>query len=326
MLQILLLILKIVGIIIAVILGILVLLLCTVIFAPIHYRGNAETSGGLKNSRVRIKVTWLFHLLSFGLIYEENQLQWNVRIAWKRFGQEKENEVEDYEKTSMESEKEPGPEDEEDLEETEQEIPQETASHPGTEEERQENKKGMEEIQTTAVPEHEEDDETSEKEKKSVWEKITDKACRFEKKIIGLWEKIKYTFRGICDRIKLLSDKKEKLTQFITDETHRRAFSVARKAVFRFLRRILSGRIRGKIHFGFDDPYYTGRALAWLAIGYPLYGECLLVEPDFEQRILEGQLSVKGYVMILDAVILAWTLFWCREVRKTYRDIKSFEL
>lgn len=326
MLQILWLILKILGIIIAVILGILVLLLCTVLFAPIHYKGSAESSGGIKKIRADVRVTWLLRLLSFRLNYEEKRLRWSIRIAWKTFGQEKDDEVDDYEKTTVEEEKETIPESKEDLEESEEETPEKDFSYEKCEERDEEDPENLEKIQTCSLPEKERNPESSEKKRKTLWEKAAHRAEQIKKKIIGLLRKIKYTFRGICDRIRLLSDKKEKLKQFVTDERHRHAFSVFRNAAIRFLKRIRPGKLQGRVHFGFEDPSYTGRVLAGLAMVYPLAGEHLQVEPDFENSVLEGDVFVKGNILILDVVILVWKLFWCRDVRATYRDIKSFEL
>lgn len=326
MLQILWLILKIIGIIIAVILGILVLLLCIVLLAPVHYKGSAESDGGLEKIRADIRVTWLLRLLSFQMNYEENQLRWRFRVAWKTFGQENEDEVDDYEKITVEEEKETVSESAEDLEESEEKIPEETAQPEKHEERVEEDPEDLEKIKARSLPEKERTSEASAKEKKSLWEKAVYKAEQIKKKIIGFLKKIKYTFQRICDRIKVLSDKKEKLKQFVTDERHRHAFSVFQNAVFRFLKRICPGKIQGRIHFGFEDPSYTGRVLAGLAVVYPFTGNHLRVEPDFENRVLKGSISWKGSILILDAAILVWKLFWCRDVRATYRDIKSFEL
>lgn len=326
MLHVLLLILKIMGIIITVILGILVLLLCVILFAPVHYRGRASSDGTLKGSRGELKVTWLFHLIRFRIVFEEEKLRWRLGIAWKIFPQNKEDEVKQYEKITVDEEKETDHEASENVEEDEKEPAQEPEVSPGSEEKDEKAQKEMEESEAGCFPEAERNPSPDEKERKSVWEKAAEKIREIKEKIFSIYRKIKYTFQGICGRIKLLSEKKEKLEKFIADEKHRHAYRVLKKELFRFLKRLLPGKLHGRIHFGFEDPYYTGRVLAGFGMLYPFLGDHLSVEPDFEERILEGDLYARGYILILDAVVLILKLVFCRDVRTTYHDVKTFEL
>ena len=104
MLHILLLILKVIGIIFAVILGILVLLACVVLYVPVRYDIRASCDGTFAGIRAGARVTWLLHLVGFYACYEEKELTWRIRIAWKniRSGQEEKStirsEVETYDK------------------------------------------------------------------------------------------------------------------------------------------------------------------------------------------------------------------------------------
>lgn len=84
MLHILFLILKIIGIILLVILGIALTLVGTVLFVPVRYRLKAETMDGMKGVRAEAKATWLFHLISAFVTYQEEELDWKIRIGWKK--------------------------------------------------------------------------------------------------------------------------------------------------------------------------------------------------------------------------------------------------
>ena len=96
MLHILLLILKVIGIIFAVILGILVLLVCVVLFVPVRYDLKAASEGTFARTRMEAKATWLLHLVRVKLCYEDKKLSWQVRIAWKKIqsGQEEKKTIE----------------------------------------------------------------------------------------------------------------------------------------------------------------------------------------------------------------------------------------
>ena len=141
----------------------------------------------------------------------------------------------------------------------------------------------------------------------------------------SFFEKVKCTIARFCDRIKLLLEKKEKFMDFIRDEVHRSAFSKARSEGFKLLRRLKPKKLQADIRFGFADPYRTGQVLAVLGVLYPWMGEYTRIEPDFENQVLEGTLSVKGKIRVIHFVILAWNLVWCKAVRTTYRHFKNFE-
>ena len=87
-LHILLIILKIIGIIIAVILGLLLLLLVTFLCVPVRYRLDASMPGEIKESSAYGRVTWFLRLIRIDVSFEEQELKWRVRIAWKSFGSE----------------------------------------------------------------------------------------------------------------------------------------------------------------------------------------------------------------------------------------------
>ena len=92
-LHILLIILKIIGIIIAVLLGLILLLLVILLCVPVRYRMEASMPGEIKESTVRGRVTWLLRLIRIDVSFEEQELKWRVRIAWKSFGSEPKKEV-----------------------------------------------------------------------------------------------------------------------------------------------------------------------------------------------------------------------------------------
>ncbi len=152
------------------------------------------------------------------------------------------------------------------------------------------------------------------------------KVRRLLEKIKELYRRIKCTIRGICDKIKALSEKKDKILTFLKDEAHVGAFRKAKKEVFTLLRRLRPKKFILKLRFGFDDPSLTGRTVAAAAPFYPFFGEQIFLKPDFTQKVLSGALEVKGHVRFCHFAALAWKLLWNRNVRRTYKDIKNFQL
>ena len=80
------LILKIIGIILLVILGILLLLIGILLFAPIRYELNAAFPGKLEEAKGCLRISWLFHLVSGRVVYQDGDVKWQGRIAWKKLG------------------------------------------------------------------------------------------------------------------------------------------------------------------------------------------------------------------------------------------------
>lgn len=333
MLHILLLVLKIIGIIIAVILGILVLLILIILLVPVRYLGEAAADGTWKGIFAKIKVHWFFHLIAFSAEYKDEAFFWRLRIAWKKMGTDSEDgqEAAVEEKTEIKQEPEEAKTEvkqesavEEQLEYKEKE--EVSADEAGTEDRLEKEEKTdtkTEENVERLLQEPEKNEKESQippadEETPFLFEKIAGRLRAF-------FQKIKYTFQRLCGKIKTLSEKKEKVKEFLTDEVHRRAFQKTKTELFRLMRRIRPKKLKGTVHYGFEDPYHTGQVLAALGVVYPWLGEAVSVYPDFEKRILQGDLYVKGTVRALYVVLLIWKLVWCKDVRTTYHHIRSFE-
>lgn len=287
MLHILFLILKIIGMILLAILGILILLICTVFFVPANYLIQAKTEDGVQGLAFEAKVHWLLHLFTAYYVYKDKQSDWQVRIGWKTFNHK------DHE-SSTRSKKEHEDAIVEDVELSEKSDDSEGQTSGE---------------QTEAGNSAEATTKTSEKQcKKQSW-----------------FEKIKCTIMKICDKIKSIWETREKVTAFLTDDVHVEAFKIVKNEIGILARHLRPRRIKGFVKFGFEDPYRTGQVLAGLSILYPFYGENVEIYPDFEKKILEGDLYIKGHIRMVHLMAMLWRLFFNRYIRKTYRDYKMLK-
>ena len=365
MLHILLIILKIIGIIIAVILGLLILLLAVVLCTPVRYRLEGTLDKECRKSQGRACVTWLLHLVRIDVAYEGQSLRWKIRIAWKTLGSEKEkekvyeeNQDDKHEKPHEEKHEEAGKaECEKTAEVSEETRPEKIREEACETAEREKKAEIHEEPSKLAEPEklEEKDKEkkkSSEDEKehqtdseKTAGKKMdpdrkqieTDEAAEGSKEKAGIFSKIKCTIRSICDKIKHIiskvtstaesvSDTKDRIIKELEDPAHQKAFTKVKKELGKLLGRWKPKTLKGAVHFGFEDPYHTGQVLALLSMIYPFLGGNLSVDPDFEQRILEGKLKIAGKIAIIPLVCFLWNLIWCKAVRQTYHDIRNFDL
>lgn len=319
MLHILFLILKIIGIILAVILGLILLVICIVLFVPICYKADLHGSGNARELTVHAKVSWLFGLIKAVFALENGKTDLSVRIAWKKFGDS--NPVED--KAEDRVEEKPKPE--------KKAVMQEKQVIQG--EEKQDDTTNR--ITDKAVEDQTEKAEKSEQSAKTRPES-TEKKQRKKKdrkedsdsasKIEQITEKIKCTYQKFCDKINKITEKKDKISDFLTDETHKNAFLKLKNEAFHLLKKLKPKKIQGEITFGFEDPSLTGRLLAWISMIYPWIGEHTDITPDFEHRTLSGDLSIRGRLYVITLVVTAIRLILSKAVRRSFKDIRNFKL
>ena len=66
----------------------------------------------------------------------------------------------------------------------------------------------------------------------------SEKNGSFYQRILSWIQKIKCTFGKLCDKIKALSGKKEKLEEFLRDEVHKGAYHKCKKELFRLMKHL----------------------------------------------------------------------------------------
>ncbi|MDD3360990.1 MAG: DUF2953 domain-containing protein [Hespellia sp.] len=292
------------------ILGLIVLLLLIVLLVPLRYQMTGEGAGSIKSLQGKMKFSWLLHLVSGYVSYQDQKLEWNVRIAWKWLGGKDTATVDPVEEEPI-------------------------TIKPVEEEPVKEEPVTVEPVAIEAVEENvtEKAEAEIEPAKMDVPEKIITAQEKKEEprvsifiRVSDFYKKIKYTFRRICDNMKALMATKDKLEAFLTDEIHKAAFARGMKELKRFLRFLKPKRFHLNAHIGFEDPSLTGKMLAGLSILYPFVGKNhLCVTPEFEQEIYEGDMMIRGHIRVVYVIIMGWNLIWDKNIRMTYKHIKNFK-
>ena len=148
---------------------------------------------------------------------------------------------------------------------------------------------------------------------------------KLSQKLREILEKIKCTWKNLCDKIKNIADKKIKFWSSWNRKIIKQLLHVAKGTGLgeAFLK---PKKLRVKLHFGFEDPYHTGQVLALCGMFYAFIGENMDLEPDFEKRVLEGSVYVKGRLRTVHmAVFASKDVCWIRISAKTYHDIRKFK-
>lgn len=297
MLHIILFILKVIGCILLAILGLAILFIGIVLVAPFCYQVEGQCGGDLKSLAIHAKFSFFLRVIRGTVIYKEEKLDWNIWVLHKHLGENKDIPEGKVEKSKSDAAKQP-------LEsKIESEIQPEvkTGGQPLVVEEQSP-------IEKTAIKEAE--------------QKQNQNKRKFDLK--RRIEKIQCTIRIFCDKIKSLLRKKEILIDFIENEVHKTAFLKLISELKKLFRKLRPEKFQLRIHFGFDDPAWTGKALAIISTVYPFVGEHAEIEPDFEEKNLDGDLFLKGHVRLLGCAVMAWNMLWSKQVRMTVRDIMKF--
>lgn len=338
-------ILKIIGIILLVVLGLILFLLLLVLFVPIRYRIDASKDAeGEQQIHALIKVTWLLHLLNIRFLYPE-EAYLRVRIACftlfrsdqptketasskKNAAAEKKKESEAKTvKTSKASR-----EAEDALLATED--VEDSGEQPQTMDEN-----GWSPIDNTQIKPDEKTEaklkdapknqtenathtETDSEESTSKWELLREKILWCIRKIWKLLKNIRYTIQSIYDKIRNIIHHIRYYYRVLQSELFDRTWEKYSKEVLCLLKRIAPRKIKGYLHIGMEDPATTGQILGYYGMLYPLIGEHIDVVPDFDHVILEGTLKIRGNITLFQAVRIACTIYFDKDLQKLIRLLK----
>ena len=290
--SILFLILKIIGILILIP---IVLLLILLIF-PICYQIEGDFDG--KSPKAQVKVSWAVIFLRAKAFYEE-ELNFGIRIFgipiydsrkehWSVFGEHKEKDKKKHKKR-VEKKKSTYPSEDEDVFNL-------------TWDEKEERTK----TSTTRKMYERSEDKISE----SKIDKTTDKEKEFfGKRIVNFLKKCYNRCKNFITKIRKITNKMEMIGDLLEDEDIIDAVKRIKRYGVNGVKLLLPQKLNAKIIFGFEDPYYTGKVLGWTAALIPIYGDHIDITPDFEKRILKGELKIKGRIRRYKILYLLWKVY-----------------
>ncbi len=297
MLQVLLLILKILLWIILGLLGLVLVLLLLVLFAPIKYEVDANYYG---TAKVKAKVSFL--IVSVRVFFDQETKEFTnvIRILGIPLKQKKKDKPKKSEdvfddeevKESLEPNQDPKPnqnlESGQDIEQKQDTVSQENTDDASLNEEFD-----LWNTEDKVVPEEE--------------KKLVVRIKIFFKK---LWEKVikikDFLINLNPDTIsEAISKKTAKLRrtisrfkQFWNMKCTIKTRAYLKKYIVSVLKHIAPRKVRGFIHFGMDEPYKTGQTIGYLSMLPFVYQKHLVWEPDFYNKVMEGELYLKGKLRI----------------------------
>ena len=309
MLHVLLLILKITGIVIACILGLVILVVTAVLFVPVRYKVNADYHDRFK---AQAKVSWL-GILRLMISYDEE-----LDIKAKAFfitvynNNDENSKVSEQKKAKKKKEKKPeenifsaSDKDVEKLTEKE-EKPQIKMAEAVNE--------TKEDVQN--VKEAVSEDESGNIQNRSFFNKVKDKCFVIYTKIKEIIKLIRDTVKKISGAADRLKEKVSKAKEFVTDEDNRALFHFLVEQLKALIKVIKPKKYRINARIGFEDTATMGKVLAYVSILYGMSGVDLSLEPVFGENVKEGSIFLKGNIRIFTVLVIALRVYRNEQFKK----------
>ncbi len=130
-------------------------------------------------------------------------------------------------------------------------------------------------------------------------------------------------FRHLSDQMTRLLEKKNKLLDIYHDEKNHRWLMLFLGRLKKLVLRMLPKIDRLLWHFGFDDPATTGQVLGFLSVLYPVCRERMVLQPEFQQEVMEGEVRLHGQIRMLPIVVLLVRSFLNRQFFTIVRQVKN---
>lgn len=340
MLSVILTVLKAIGLILLILLGVVILALLLVLFMPIVYRVKAEnqdTEHLLEGLKAHAKVRWLFGLLRGGYAYPEPE-RLIVKVLFFT--------VYDSGKEQKKAVSKAGDEDEE-------------AGNEGEEtgkaaKDKAEPVTGDAEIKTALKKEENAGEKHKDSEKPDVDDKDTvkegsdipdgesqndeyreiktgnDEPRKSEKReaetpgkgLRAKFDKFKYTIYDTCDKIKSVWENFSYYKGVFEQEDTKQLLKHVFKRLGKVLKSIRPRKLKADIRFGTGSPDTTGYAYGVYGMLCSVLGKNVFVTPDFEQAVLAGNLYAAGHITLFTILWHAFMIVIDKKVWEFMSKIK----
>lgn len=298
MLGILLTILKIIGIILLVLIGLILLAAAVILLVPIRYHGEGAREEKILSGNV--KLTWLLHMISASASLSEDGTKIRVCLFGKTI----------YPKTKKPPKKSKA-----------KKMPKQEATKKSEKSEKPKQQSDTVSKEVATIYEPQKPIPELPKKEKSARPDVKSKFEAIKQKLLAVKEKFIDSKAGI----QKIKNKIDYWKNLLTSDPMKEAMEFLWKKTKGLLHHILPRRMTGRIHFGFEDPSKTGKTLAYFSMLYPFTKENLVIEPEFEteELILEGDIAFRGRIRLGYLVYVALSVVLNKNIRRQYKRLRQ---
>ncbi len=325
MLHVLWIILKIILIILAIILGLVLLVTLLVLFAPVRYKLAADIDDDVA---VTAKVRFL--IVSINIIFQKNdkKLDTFLRIVGIKFKlgdkdgkgkkekkskKEKKNNSENHmfsETDSSDENSMPDVEDGSEKKELSDSVESAKTFDSGDVLDKDTVSDALEDEEDLTEYDLWNDEDTLDGEDKKLFGRIKKLFKKSKKTVEDLdgksEDEIKETlYQKLEKKVNQISEKKEEIDKKISRfqrfwnmKCTVRTREYLGKYLISILKHIAPKKVKGHIRYGFDEPCTTGQVTGYLSLLPFVYQKGFSLEPDFRERVVEGNITLKGRIIL----------------------------
>ena len=343
-------ILKVIGIILLSIIGLVLLFILLVLFCPISYRLSAVHNDEETTADVKVGFLIIKALVNFtkgkGLDYSVKALF--VKIFPRGDGEsddesdedlleeyleeqdaneQGENEQDTVEQDTEEMSSLPEPDfessDNTEIHENSPELDEAEALNESNELNDSEDELVIDDISYDDEETDLSEEEIHSSEKKSIKQKISDGIDKISDKADEVLDKTDEKLDQVDKKYNEMMVKIDHVLQFLDRDYVERTIERALKIVKRLFGTIKPKKSKGYLHMGLKSSADTGMMLGKIAAFYPMYGRWLTIEPDFYNKVIEGELDIKGRIYLFRVVGPALRMVLTRDFWRTYKLAKK---
>ena len=164
------------------------------------------------------------------------------------------------------------------------------------------------------------------KQKKSLWKNIVSKLkclMQIPKKIANTFKKVSDAVKKIFAAVRSGKEKAVLVKEFVFGRECLDFVCVVRDNVLHLWRHIKPKLLRIDMTIGFDDPAVTGQVLGVIAAFCGAAGIMPCVTPDFEKRVFESDIEIKGRVTVFVLLKILIKVYFCEELKEFKKSYKS---
>lgn len=297
MLSVLLTVLKIAGIVLASLIGIIILLLLLVLFVPLRYEVYARYYDDKPYSKG--SVSWLLKLIRFKYEYRHNeQFQYMFKVLFFKLWPKKTDDKPHTVPRSIFDE-----EDESDSKSADDKSGNDSIENVGDDQSSTDQSSG-DDCDAEA-----ESDGDGKNFGRVNFGSLCDRFKALKKKLLSLYD-------SICRKRDDAADKLNAIRDFVNDEDNKRLAGFIISQLKILLRKLCPKKGRLHVRYGTGDIESTGKVAVYVAVLYGLAGLDVSVIPDFDEKVLEGEMLIKGNIRLVTIVIIAVRLYMNKQFKR----------
>ena len=322
-----------IGILLLIVIGLILLVAVTVLCVPVRWHVLVAKEDAWSG---RGKITWLLHLISLTWKYDQGKPQMTFRICgWrikKRSASQKKKK-----KRSQKSRKSTGGRKKKSTGTTEGQINQNDGKRPEGSKptdrtevsSRGQVTKAGQTVRTEPDSEKLQQAEAKPGPVQTVDQKQTESAgkrlsfgqrfCKIKKKLYAFWQMIRTLPQKIRDMVRSIRSGQKKYW----NDTTRAFLRMSIETLRDLWRHSHAQKLKGTVRFGTSDPCTTGEILGVIAIFYPVLGNKVQIQPEFDETVLQGQLEWKGHLRLFYALKAVLHVFLSPEWRDLQRGFEE---